>query len=425
MTSFKLLSLKHWRQFESVDLNFAPRLCVLTGPNGCGKTTILNVLGRHFGWNLNFLSASFLTRKEKRIYADAWDVLEEVEEDSPDDSEKPQKPEIQAGHRFPIGSLEYTSGQTASIEAPASHDTQYNVIINGQELVVGLHIPSHRPPPGYARLNTIPINPKTAQEHYQSYQNFLFQSYGEHPQRNPSIAMKEALIGFAVFGEGNSSVRPNQEYKSILKNFEEVLRRLLPEHIGLDSIEVDTPDVVLRTKSGRFPLESMSGGLNALFGIAWQIHMNGMNANQCTVLIDEPENHLHPTMQREFLPRLLDAFPMHKFIVATHSPFIVSSTPDAAVYALSYNENRRIVSKLLSESDLAASPNKVLREVLDVPMTMPVWVEQRIQAILAKFHGQGFDAGVIANLRAELRAEGLENAFGDYLAQPSAEDEVK
>ena len=62
MDAFESILLKRWRQFESVELDLRPRLCVLTGPNGCGKTTILNVLGRHFGWNLRFLSASFLTK---------------------------------------------------------------------------------------------------------------------------------------------------------------------------------------------------------------------------------------------------------------------------------------------------------------------------------------------------------------------------
>jgi hypothetical protein len=405
MEIFDSITLSRWRQFEIVELDLRPRLCVLTGPNGCGKTTILNVLGRHFGWNLNFLSASFLTKKQKRIFADAWDVAEKA-----------------VGDRTKIGSLRYSSGGTATIEAPIANETQYNVVINGSQQVHGLHIPSHRPPPGYGRLDTIPINPKTAQQHYQSYQQFLFQSYGMQPQRNPSVAMKEALIGFAVFGEGNRSVRSNAEYVDILRGFEKILRRLLPERIGFESIEIDTPDVVLVTKSGRFPLEAMSGGLNALFGIAWQIHMYGTESTSCTALIDEPENHLHPSMQREFLPRLMEAFASHRFIIATHSPFVVTSTPDAAVYALLYGEDRRVTSKLLTESDLAASPNKVLREILDVPVTMPMWVEERIQAVLAKFQGLTFDDSTIANLRAELRSEGLEDAFGDFLAQPRPQD---
>ena len=32
--------LNRWRQFERVELDLVPRLCVLTGPNGCGKTTV-------------------------------------------------------------------------------------------------------------------------------------------------------------------------------------------------------------------------------------------------------------------------------------------------------------------------------------------------------------------------------------------------
>jgi predicted ATPase len=402
--TFATLILEQWRQFERVELDLRANLCVLTGPNGCGKTTVLNILGRHFGWNMNFLSASFLTKDQKRVYADQGDALA-----------------LQPGEHRRVGELMYGGGTSAQVLAPTSGSTQYNVVIQNQQGVLGLHIPSHRPPPGYSRLETIPINPKTAQEHYQSYQGFLFQSYGEHPQRNPSAAMKEALIGFAVFGEGNASVRPNAAYTTILKGFETVLGNLLPENIGFESIEIDPPDVVLRTKTGRFPLEAMSGGLNALFGIAWQVHMQAQGDGTCTVLIDEPENHLHPSMQREFLPRLAAAFPLHKFIVATHSPFIVSSTPDASVYGLVYNERRRVTARLLKEADLAGSPNRVLREVLDVPVTMPVWVERKIKEVLAKYSSRTFDPATIEELRAELAGHGLEGALGDYLMQAPAD----
>ncbi|MBX3175703.1 MAG: AAA family ATPase [Gemmatimonadaceae bacterium] len=400
MTYFTHLKLSRWRQFESVALDLSDRLVVLTGPNGCGKTTLLSLLGRHFGWNQQFLSSPLTSKRQRRRYSDAWDAEEQ--------------PEISG---VPIGTLGYSEGHQARIVAPVADSTQTNIQLDNQRPVAGIHIPSHRPPPGYARLQNIPIDPKTSEQHFQAYQNFLFQSYGESPRRNPSVAMKEALIGFAVFGEGNSSVSANQEYEGILRGFESILGKLLPQHLGFERIEIDTPEVLLRTRTGRFPLESMSGGLNAIFGIAWQIHMHAIGGRTCTVLLDEPENHLHPSMQREFLPRLLDAFPDHRFVVATHSPFVVASSPVAAVYGLLFGTNQRVTSRRLEHTDLAGSPQRLLRDVLDVPVVMPLWVEARIKQLLSGFADRSFDADAISELRERLREEGLESAFGDYLVQ--------
>lgn len=399
--SFNSLKLSHWRQFEEIDLDLSSNLCVLTGPNGCGKTTVLNVLGKHFGWNLNFLATSFLSEKEKkRLYADAWEAF--------DNKTRGQNA---------VGMITYSSGAVSKLTAPSNENAQYQLNHEGQRPIVGLHIPSHRPPPSYFRIQNIPVDPKTSQQHYQEFQNFLFATYGENPHRNPVSAMKEALIAFAVFGEGNSSVQANDEYHQVFEGFQAVLGKLLPTNIGFNSIEIRTPDVVLKTKSGDFALESMSGGLNALFGIAWQIHMYGYDKEACTVLIDEPENHLHPSMQREFLPRLSAAFPTYKFVVASHSPFVVSSYPDAAVYALVYNEKQRVTSMRLEEADLSGSPNKVLREILDVPVTMPIWVEDRINAVLGKYTGKAIDSDVIKQIRGDLDAQGLGDALGDFLVQ--------
>lgn len=405
MESFTSIKLARWRQFAGIDLDLSSHLTVLTGPNGCGKTTVLNVLGKHFGWNLYFLTASSLSKSEKKkLYVDAWDALEQ-----------------ETSEANVVGSICYSNGVTSALTTSAHGSAQYHLSHQSPQVVIGLHIPSHRPPPSYHRVQNIPVDPKTTQQYYQEFQNFLFATYGEHTSRNPASAMKETLIAFAVFGEGNSSVQANKEYLSMFQEFQSILKKLLPGNIGFESIEVRTPDVVLRTKSGDFPLEAMSGGLNALFGIAWQIHMYGFDKDACTVLIDEPENHLHPSMQREFLPRLSMAFPKYKFIVSTHSPFIVASKPDAAVYALTYNDRQRVVSSRLGEADLAGSPNKVLREVLDVPVTMPIWVEHRIDAVLNKFKGVAIDAGTIATIRRELDEQGLGEALGDFLVQRTDE----
>lgn len=53
---FKKLELKHWQQFEEVDMDLHDRITIVTGSNGCGKTTVLNLFARHAGWNKPSLS---------------------------------------------------------------------------------------------------------------------------------------------------------------------------------------------------------------------------------------------------------------------------------------------------------------------------------------------------------------------------------
>ncbi len=52
------------------------------------------------------------------------------------------------------------------------------------------------------------------------------------------------------------------------------------------------------------------------------------------VLIDEIDAHLHPRMQEKILPFLTHMFPRIQFVVATHSPAVVGSIPNAIVFDL-------------------------------------------------------------------------------------------
>ena len=52
------------------------------------------------------------------------------------------------------------------------------------------------------------------------------------------------------------------------------------------------------------------------------------------MLIDEIEMHLHPAWQWTILKALRETFPCIQFIISTHSPIVLSSAKDAALYLM-------------------------------------------------------------------------------------------
>ncbi len=74
--------------------------------------------------------------------------------------------------------------------------------------------------------------------------------------------------------------------------------------------------------------------------------------NPCgIVLIDEPETHLHLSLQYQVLPILTTLFPNIQFIVATHSPAVISSIKNVTVFDLTSKEtlSDEAVGKSFSE----------------------------------------------------------------------------
>ena len=46
----KSIKIDSWRQYENINIDFHKQLTILTGANGAGKSTILNIINQHFGW---------------------------------------------------------------------------------------------------------------------------------------------------------------------------------------------------------------------------------------------------------------------------------------------------------------------------------------------------------------------------------------
>jgi hypothetical protein len=425
---FADLSLTNWRQFGQVDIAFHPRMTILTGANGAGKTTLLNLLNRHFGWFLQFievpgLSSTIRSDSVDRELFDVGDIasdteaahlLSKLESRMKEASVQGQLP---AGwSQRPIGSLRYPSGADAILALaeppPGSAGQVSNVVLVGQRNVEGLNIPAHRTVGGYQAVTNIPTAFNATRQLLDAFINEVRNRYmnlsPSQQNRTPLYWMKEALIAAAIYGEGNSSVEPNPEASLVFIEFQEILSRLLPPSMGFQRLYIKSPEVVVVTNTGAFPIDAISGGVSTIMELAWQIFLRARLVNAFVVCIDEPENHLHPALQRVLLPRLLEAFPNVQFVISTHSPSIVSSVADSTVYVLRFDERGRVRSLALDLQNRAGTANEILRDVLGVTTSMPEWAEDRLRGIVSRYADADLTAESLQAMRDELSSLGLD-----------------
>lgn len=395
---FKSLSVGRWRQFADVSIEFSDRLTVITGANGAGKTSILHLLSPHFNWNNLFVSSPRRVSGGGLVYRSG--------KAEPGDS----GPQQAATAR-----LSYTNGTEAQMHVPDEVGVNFNVGWQNQQEVSGLYIPSHRAIAGYSSVPQMPTSFSTGSVLLEQFLGEVRSRYmGSSTGKTAGQWMKESLLASAYHGAGSGSadveIEVNNDAREVWQGFQIVLRRLLPESLRFRRLIVRAPEIVIVTESDEFPLDAASGGISALMELGWQIFLRSREHSAFTVIFDEPENHLHPELQRSILPRLLEAFPNVSFVVATHSPFIVTSVPGAYVYALDYGE-RGVISYRVDPARGVKSAEEVLRRILGVGSTLPMWVDSALEQILASYKDRAMTPELFRELRGRLDEIGLLEEF--------------
>ena len=409
---FRSLKIDNWRQFNSVEIEFHPQITIITGANGAGKSTILKILAQHFGWDNQLLATPMISKEGgKSFFFGLFRKLLNKEEEIPNT----------------IGNLIYDNGHESLLNVPESGNIKYRIAIQNLQNVQGVHISSHRTIPAYQQVENIPTNPIKAESAYNTYFSETKSRYqNAHTPYGAVYRMKEAIISMAIFGTGNEYVQKDTEVEKLFSEFKEILSKILPSSIGFKDISVRIPDVVIVTDTGNFVLDAASGGLMSLIDLAWQIFLYSHDKEEFVVIFDEPENHLHPAMQRSLVRKLLSAFPMAQFIIATHSPFIVSSVKDSAVYVLKYDEiesqvqtgiNSRVSSMKLDNVNKAGTASEILRDVLGIPVTLPEWAESELHSIANNFKIEEINTQTIDRLRRQLDEAGLGEYYPEALKQ--------
>ena len=429
---FQKLELATWRQFSVVDIDFHPSLTIITGTNGAGKSTILNILGQFIGVHRPYLGTPVRSSGKNRFLSSVFSIASRY---------IPWRLPKTDPNWSDVGSVTYSNGLKTPLKVPTQGQQQYSLHISNQQPIYGFHMPSHRAVANYQPVQSMAFGGAPPQNAFSTLINEVYTVYqGSNSGYSTLFRLKEILANWAIYGEGNSTLGADEEQRAAYLGFVEILHVLLPDEIGFTGLAVRAPEIVVETKTGDFLIDALSGGLTAIIEIAALIYTRSLMSDvvdgQFVVTMDEPENHLHPAIQRTILGSLVKAFPSVQFIVATHSPFVVTSTPNSFVYALRYEElsvsdevwaegvresneqpltldknARKVQCIRLESANLSTGPSEILREVLGVPVTFPIWVEKSLEGLIAKYRNRPFSKETLSLLRTDVEEAGLAEFF--------------
>jgi AAA15 family ATPase/GTPase len=152
-----------------------------------------------------------------------------------------------------------------------------------------------------------------------------------------------------------SSNIENQFIKNAISKFQEISG----ESISLFHINNWTPHSkaffgVEKENKQHILLDNLGSGYEMIFSLLYSFNLSQQSNKQLIIFIDEPELHLHPKLQEDFVKILLEFSKTAQIILTTHSPLLVKQ--------VLYNEKTQVnvLQKESSEVKIAKIEDRVL-----------------------------------------------------------------
>ena len=131
------------------------------------------------------------------------------------------------------------------------------------------------------------------------------------------------------------------------------------------------------TRFSQNPLHiaDLSSGTQGPLLIAWTLALKlaisngfqpGWESQPAILYIDEIENHLHPTWQRRFIPAFLEHFPNLQIFATTHSPFPIAGLKAGQVHKLFRAHDGSVMVEVNDYDIVGWTADEILHEFLDV-----------------------------------------------------------
>lgn len=406
------LKLKNFRCYDELEIDFEPKLTVIVGENGKGKTAIFDALAIGLEPYLRCfkVAGKHISPKDVRrvpVYQKDGKHIEAMRSQYP--VEITLEGQVHGEHIRCSKTVSTTNAQEEIAE---------DLLARGQSLCTALSENEQTLLPAFAYYGTARmwvdsslmeddqrelderiIGYKECLEPSSSYNTFgrWFKQLSESAAQHQACATGAAaqLVQKAV-QQAIDSCLESTGFHDLYYNFE------------LGCFVINHPDV------GEMIVDDLSDGFRSILSMVAdlayrmvrlnpQLGADAVVGTPGVVLIDEIDMHLHPLWQQTVLLDMQRAFPNVQFIVTTHSPQVLSSVPAESVRVLVWGRSFEGVRRV--SFTMGASSAQILQDIQNVTLRSErLPIVQSLKRYLELVSEDKWDSEEALTLRKQLDA---------------------
>lgn len=347
--NIKKIHIQNFKGFADLELSFNPRMTVLIGDNGAGKTSVLDamsfVLGTFFLGIDGAANRPLRDAEKRRLRLSRNNV------------------EVQLPFRIAV---EHTLGgesyewyrESNSIKGGVNYKHASNIINKAKDLSKAIRTgePANLPLIAYYGIERL----KIGKQRKRNYARRSSRLDGYYKALNPQSFKHRFLKWFKTYEDEALKFDVN---KDLYYAFTNTITSMIKDWTDIHYSWAED-DMMGKLPDGTWmPFGLLSDGYRNLVRLSADIayraiqlnpHLeeNAIKETEGVVLIDEVDMHLHPKWQRTIINDLKRTFPKIQFIITTHSPFIVQSLDADEIINLENTELDQNPSDLSLEANI-------------------------------------------------------------------------
>ena len=289
------ITIKNFKAIQSekgLTLNNLASVNYLVGKNGCGKSSVLEMLTL-----LKYYKQENIIREQKEVYVDVFLTMPE---------------QWEFDNRVLTEDNGYLDFSSSDMYYPGKEGTILNISLSRNITLAN----------NYGDFVDVNVNYENKKENNE----FLYDLISKDTKWKDNYNFKQIIPKYIDLSLKNIPMSTTYNLTSYyFKIYKTLIKKFIPEFETAPELS----HIIIDDET--YDFELLSSGQQKILSLINQIFQIKFWQTKTLILIDEPESNLHPEFQKkisavlqEFVQLVIDPYHQVQFIISTHSPFIIS-----------------------------------------------------------------------------------------------------